>query len=773
MGVWTVYVSLCLLFALNASACQSGWAQFGYRCFKAFNYDTSWSDAEEGKWFWSDGTKMNFRLWSPIEPNNEGGIENCIEMNFRGLPLISLVYEVLYYIRRGGEGALARVLDSTEETKRVFHEFHSSPIGAHCGVQKTTDAISKRFYWPAMTIDIKTWVMHCATCQKKQAEIKNKAEYTPIEINMGVCQVLGIKRSLCAPYHPQTNGLVEKLNGTIQRCLSKLVGKRPDTWADYLEATMFGLRTKKQITTKFSPYFLMFGREARYPCEVPDNYEINEGVEDIITEECIAECIRRQDTIFKTVQENVRNVQGRVKKRKLEKGMSVDIQVGDRVLRQNIRSRQRKGGKLDPDYLGPYTVVRVEGKSIDVVDDEGKEISKINIDHLIHFLEDHPPKVCKFSPPATVHSDPHVPPKHLQSPALQAPLKFISFLHPVTLPYTHLSLQHIPISLTVPFSVPIPHVGNHPATQYSVLFNHTPAGQPFSKSISAACLDSQPISSPATQCAPPSPGLAPQPTSSPATQCAPPSPGLAPQPTSSPATQCAPPSPGLAPQPTSSPATQCAPPSPGLTPQPTPVLQDICAGKIGGKLCSKVGPYKLFTWDLERLKPGEKLESEVINAYLTCLVRNFSGRAFVLDSFQATNIWKRKANSMKRVNPKTYDVLVGSVNENDHWTLLMIYPKERRILYLNSFGESRAKLLHSKKVVSDFMASRVTPTAEWQCQALPHSIQKDGTSCGVFVCKMTCLTYACHVGTNILKLRTTLTLGLNVRVAMAGTTGNV
>ncbi|XDV11449.1 hypothetical protein PO909_000387 [Leuciscus waleckii] len=67
----------------------------------------------------------------------------------------------------------------------------------------------------------------------------------------------------------------------------------------------------------------------------------------------------------------------------------------------------------------------------------------------------------------------------------------------------------------------------------------------------------------------------------------------------------------------------------------------------------------------------------VINAYLTCLVRNYSGRAFVLDSFQATNIWKRKASLMKR----------------------MIYPKERRILYVNSFGESRGKLLHCRKVV--------------------------------------------------------------------------
>ncbi|KAL0199403.1 hypothetical protein M9458_007943, partial [Cirrhinus mrigala] len=55
--------------------------------------------------------------------------------------------------------------------------------------------------------------------------------------------------------------------------LCKLVGKEPHKWADYLEATMFGLRTKKQITTQYSPYFLMFGREARYPCEVPEKYE--------------------------------------------------------------------------------------------------------------------------------------------------------------------------------------------------------------------------------------------------------------------------------------------------------------------------------------------------------------------------------------------------------------------------------------------------------------------------------------------------------------------
>ncbi|KAF5909020.1 myosin-1 isoform X3, partial [Clarias magur] len=54
--------------------------------------------------------------------------------------------------------------------------------------------------------------------------------------------------------------------------LGKLVEERLDTWDEYLDAVMFGLRTKTQATTKYSPYFFMFGREARYPSEVPQDY---------------------------------------------------------------------------------------------------------------------------------------------------------------------------------------------------------------------------------------------------------------------------------------------------------------------------------------------------------------------------------------------------------------------------------------------------------------------------------------------------------------------
>ena len=52
------------------------------------------------------------------------------------------------------------------------------------------------------------------------------------------------------------------------------MAQKPDTWDEYLDAVMFGLRTKKQMTTKFSPFFLMFGREARYPTEVPEDFMV-------------------------------------------------------------------------------------------------------------------------------------------------------------------------------------------------------------------------------------------------------------------------------------------------------------------------------------------------------------------------------------------------------------------------------------------------------------------------------------------------------------------
>ncbi|XP_063743026.1 ladderlectin-like [Eleginops maclovinus] len=38
---------------------------------------------KEGVWLWSDGTKFSYTGWTKGEPNNSGGKENCMDINFR------------------------------------------------------------------------------------------------------------------------------------------------------------------------------------------------------------------------------------------------------------------------------------------------------------------------------------------------------------------------------------------------------------------------------------------------------------------------------------------------------------------------------------------------------------------------------------------------------------------------------------------------------------------------------------------------------------------
>lgn len=133
------------------------------------------------------------------------------------------------------------------------------------------------------------------------------------KVNARLCEALGIERSFCSPYHPQTNGLVEKLNGTIQRSLGKLARKNSKKWDEFLQATMFGLRTKKQLTTQHSPYYLMFGREARYPSEVPKDYEVTtDKVENVARREQIFQGLSNQPETYLRVRENVKKSQSKI-----------------------------------------------------------------------------------------------------------------------------------------------------------------------------------------------------------------------------------------------------------------------------------------------------------------------------------------------------------------------------------------------------------------------------------------------------------------------------
>ena len=69
-------------------------------------------------------------------------------------------------------------------------------------------------------------------------------------------------------YHPQTNGLTERFNQTLSNCLVSKINESQNDWDDKLDAILFSYRVSRQASTKYSPYFLMFGRHPRPPIDV-------------------------------------------------------------------------------------------------------------------------------------------------------------------------------------------------------------------------------------------------------------------------------------------------------------------------------------------------------------------------------------------------------------------------------------------------------------------------------------------------------------------------
>ncbi len=57
-----------------------------------------------------------------------------------------------------------------------------------------------------------------------------------------VYQLLGIKRVRTTPYHPQTDGLVERFNQTLKSMLNKFVSETGKDWDKWLPYLLFAYR---------------------------------------------------------------------------------------------------------------------------------------------------------------------------------------------------------------------------------------------------------------------------------------------------------------------------------------------------------------------------------------------------------------------------------------------------------------------------------------------------------------------------------------------------
>ena len=80
-----------------------------------------------------------------------------------------------------------------------------------------------------------------------------------------LCKILGIKWLQTMPYHPQTNGLVERLHQTIMHMIGKLGEDKKADWPSHLAEIVHAYNATWSEVTGYSPHYLMFRHRPRVP----------------------------------------------------------------------------------------------------------------------------------------------------------------------------------------------------------------------------------------------------------------------------------------------------------------------------------------------------------------------------------------------------------------------------------------------------------------------------------------------------------------------------
>ena len=70
------------------------------------------------------------------------------------------------------------------------------------------------------------------------------------------------------PLRPQSDGMVERFNRTIEGMLSKFVAENQRDWDSHLHILMMAYRSAVHKTTSFIPCELMFGRQIDLPIDL-------------------------------------------------------------------------------------------------------------------------------------------------------------------------------------------------------------------------------------------------------------------------------------------------------------------------------------------------------------------------------------------------------------------------------------------------------------------------------------------------------------------------
>lgn len=170
-------------------------------------------------------------------------------------------------------------------------------------------------------------------------------------------RLLGTKSITTSPYHPQTDGLVERFNQTLKLMLRKTLQTERRSWDKLIPLVLFAYRDVPQETTGFSPFEMVYSRDPRGPLDVLHSAWIPQQEETDDIAKYVLRVRERMEAAQEAVTASVERAQQKQKTWYDRTARERQYQVGDKVMLLLPDSTQ----KFQTEWRGPYVVKKRTG----------------------------------------------------------------------------------------------------------------------------------------------------------------------------------------------------------------------------------------------------------------------------------------------------------------------------------------------------------------------------------------------------------------------------
>ena len=152
-------------------------------------------------------------------------------------------------------------------------------------------------------------------------------------------------------YSPRSNGLCEKSHSTLLSVIGKLMNEN-SSWELLIPQALASVRFAVNLSTGYSPYFLLFGRDVIFPLDT-----VLQPRRKYQGEDPIHSILQLQHQAFTHVHINLQKARKRQKRYADKNAQRVEFKVGSPVYCKNFR----RTSKFAPKFLPYYRIIEQKG----------------------------------------------------------------------------------------------------------------------------------------------------------------------------------------------------------------------------------------------------------------------------------------------------------------------------------------------------------------------------------------------------------------------------